>query len=767
MRSLRWLLLVAMIVIVVAVSGIYRAQRIRARANQRPLPPPVPLGTAANAEDWEWSQSTPDGKPFVKVRAKKFSQSSDNNRSQLRSVELQIYQKDGTHYDRVRAPEAEFIAGENKLYAPGEAEITLDVPVQGDPPHPLTSIKAAGINFDSKTGQAVTDKHVLFNFEGGEGTSEGASYEPNTHTLHLDRAVVLNLRGKDPKSTPMKVEAGELTYNETEAVIHLGPWSRLTRNQTIMNAATSTVKLVDSGDADHSTKRMDTVDAVDAKGMDKRPGRELEYAASMVHVKYTPDGVMEKLDGNGNAHLVSHGNGSDTTMTGDAVELFFNTENSDNELSSAVARGHGSIESRPVPDPKGATADAKILKSDVLDLHMKPGGKELDRVNTHSPGTLEFLPNQAARHRRVLKANQMDIAYAAKNEIQSFHAVDASTETWPSDQDRKKKKPDLNVAYTNSKTIDAIFDEKGQVKTMKQTGDFHYTEGVRKAQSDFATLDNSKNLMNLENHARISDDSGSTAGDHITLQQTTGDFDARGHVATTRLPDKKKSGSDMLDSDEPTQGLADHVVSANRNHLIHYIGNAVLWQQSNRLQADRIDIDRDKKSVVADGQVVSQFLDNKKSKDADEKTKPLPAQPIFTIVKSQHMVYTDADRMAVYTGGAEFLRPSLTVKCATLTAWLNDSKSDADSRINHAFGDGKVEIVQISPDRKRIGTGEHGEYYTDEGKIILTGGEPKLNDTLKGSTVAEKLTYFTDDDRLIVNGTPQKQVKTHLIRKKR
>ena len=30
------------------------------------------------------------------------------------------------------------------------------------------------------------------------------------------------------------------------------------------------------------------------------------------------------------------------------------------------------------------------------------------------------------------------------------------------------------------------------------------------------------------------------------------------------------------------------------------------------------------------------------------------------------MVYTDADRLAIYTGGANFWRPTLTVKCVTL-----------------------------------------------------------------------------------------------------
>jgi lipopolysaccharide export system protein LptA len=140
-------------------------------------------------------------------------------------------------------------------------------------------------------------------------------------------------------------------------------------------------------------------------------------------------------------------------------------------------------------------------------------------------------------------------------------------------------------------------------------------------------------------------------------------------------------------------------------------------------------------------------------------------QPIFTVVKSQHMIYTDQDRLANYSGGVDFRRPTLTVKSTALKAWLNEQDSDADSRINHAFGEGKVEIVQVEPDRQRIGTGEHAEYYTDGGKIVLSGGGAQLNDTKRGNTKGGKLTYFTDDDRLLVDGAPEQQSKSHLRKK--
>ena len=67
---------------------------------------------------------------------------------------------------------------------------------------------------------------------------------------------------------------------------------------------------------------------------------------------------------------------------------------------------------------------------------------------------------------------------------------------------------------------------------------------------------------------------------------------------------------------------------------------------SNRIQADRIDIDRDKKTLVADGKVVTEFEDNAK---ADASAQPRP--PTFTIVKAPHMVYTDRIGLRVTRAG--------------------------------------------------------------------------------------------------------------------
>jgi lipopolysaccharide export system protein LptA len=761
-------LLAVMIVIAATVFATYQSRHIFQLGHQRAVPPSISLDTKSMAHDWNWGQSTDH---HVRVKAGNYKLSADSEHAELTNVELDIYAKDGNHYDQVKTGSATMTTSSHKLYAPGDVKITLQVPSEGEPPHRLTSITTSGMTFDNDSGQAVTDKHMTFTFEEGDGSADGAAYDPNTHNLNLNSDVIVNLRAKDGTGMPMKVECGQLSWNEATGVVVMGPWSKLTRDQTVVNALQSTVQLTG-----HDIR---TIDAVHGNGTDKRPGRNVEYAAEAIHVTYNENHQIDKITGTGSARLVAHGATSDTTITGDRVDLGFTQHEGENVLSTAVATGNGYLESKPMADPKGETADTKIIRAEVLDLKMRPGGKELERVNTAAAGTLEFLPNQNVRHRRILKAERMNIAYGVKNEIQSFHATSASTETWPSEEEkRRKKSTNVPNSLTSSKVIDANFDEKGQLTFMKQTDDFRYTEGDRKAQSDVATFQNDTNVMNLEKNARLSDAQGTTTGDTIRIDQATGDFDARGHVFTTRLPEGEKAESGMLDKGEPTLGTADRVTSANRNHLMHYAGNAAVWQTANRVQADRIDIDRDKKSIVADGKVVTQFEDKPKAENDAGAAGSGPAakpgnslgtsgkQPTFTIVKAPHMVYTDEERLALYTGGVDFWRPAMTVKTVTLKAYLNDQDSDADSKVNRAFGDGKCEVVQYAPDRHRVGNGEHAEYYTEDGKVVLSGGQPKLSDSKTGNdTRGEKLTWFTDDDRLIVEGAPKQQTQSHLRKK--
>jgi lipopolysaccharide export system protein LptA len=198
------------------------------------------------------------------------------------------------------------------------------------------------------------------------------------------------------------------------------------------------------------------------------------------------------------------------------------------------------------------------------------------------------------------------------------------------------------------------------------------------------------------------------------------------------------------------------------------------------VDADRIEIDRERRVMEAHGKVVSQFADKSKDKSQDtaqdknqeknqdkESKSKAPAAPIFTVVHASDLVYTEETRLAVYQGGVVLVRPALTVNSRDLQAFLKPA--DSDSSLDKAFADGAVKIVSVSttvkPARTRIGTSEHAEYYADEQKVILQKGEPRLVDNVKGNANGQQLTWWANDDRLLIEGEANKPAQG-TIRKK-
>jgi lipopolysaccharide export system protein LptA len=550
-----------------------------------------------------------------------------------------------------------------------------------------------------------------------------------------------------PNSKPMKLEAASLTYHEVTSEIWLKPWGRLTRENSVVEGQDCVVHLQDG------TIRQ--VEASKAHGTDTYPNRKLDYSAAELWVDYNADGVVEKVTGQNDAQLKSTSSNSETDVSGYRVELHFTPQDSDSVLTTVSAAGHALISSKPLPVPGRQLSETHTLRSETVDMKMREGGRDIQTVTTGAAGTLEFFPNLPAQHHRTLDGNNFLISYAPQNRIESFRATDAKTRTDPSEEEQRRKRP---PSFTASRVFLASFDPAtSRMSRIEQTGDFTYEEGGRRARAAKATLDSEPEIMVLDTSARISDPTGATSATRIRMDQRTGNFTAEGDVHSNRLPDNnnKKANSELFSGDEPIQAVARKMDSSNRNQLIHYEGGAVLWQGANRIQADAIDVDREHHALTAAGNVVSNLW------ETDPK-RPTVA-PVITVVHAPHLVYTDDNRLAVYTGGVLLNRANMRVNSRELRAFL--SGEGGDSRLEKAYADGAVTIVQVASDRTRTGTAEHSEYYTADQKVILRDGEPQLVDTLKGSTRGTELTYFANDDRLLVTGAPDHPVKSRIRRR--
>jgi lipopolysaccharide export system protein LptA len=336
----------------------------------------------------------------------------------------------------------------------------------------------------------------------------------------------------------------------------------------------------------------------------------------------------------------------------------------------------------------------------------------------------------------------------------------------------KDAKTDPAPELTWSKNMMATFvPNSSKLDQLDQSGDFRYESGERKAKAERALLDQPNNIITLLSGARMSDANGTADADKIVMNQMSGDFTAEGHVISNHVPDKKKD-------DNSGGGLEAETVEIDRDNNLLKAHGHVLSQLLDKTKDE--DAEKDGKTAAVDGKPAALDgkpkaldgkpkavdgkikADGKANGDSPAKAVTKPSLRIYTIVKAADLDYNDDTRLAHYTGGVTLERPDMTVKALDVHAYLrNDSN---DSSLDHALADGKVEVHKKMPDRTRDATSDHAEYYVDEDKVILEGGQPRLVDSTRGTTRGDKLTWYSSDDRLLVDGVPQQQVKSVLHR---
>lgn len=756
LRRARGLILLALISLASFTAWLVVTQREEARRSRPRAAAPLPANTSATARDW--SHDIKEGDRLkARITAKNFRQVKAPAFYLLDGLEMRIYDESMTTYDLVRTAQANFDTGTGSMYAEGEVEILLDRKAdgvaEGQPAGRLLNIRSSGVTFDSKTMRISTERHATFEFDAGAGESVGAVYDPGIGELTLSSAVHLEWRGSG-QGEPMRLKAGHLVYRESASEIFLTPQASLRRGGFSLDAA-DTVVILNEGS-------LQRVESIDGRGGDVAPGRELTYAAPRLAIDFGEAGAIRHIEGADGAQLISTSGSSSTRVTSNKIGLDFRIQERESMLEKAMATGKARVESQPAARAGSPPPGPRILTSEVIELRMRPNGQDIDQVETHTPGQIEFMPARPSDKRRTVQGERMNFTYASGNAIETFRCVQASTRTEGIGKDKKPV-----VTTTRSRDLQAWFDPKtGMMSRLEQWTNFEYEEGTRQARSDRAILDQATEIITLRKSARVWDNSGSTTGDEIILDQTTGQMAAVGNVTSTRLPDSKpsKNPSDTLvSSREPVHARASRMTTFDESRKIRYEGGAVLWQGSTRITADTVLIDRDAERLEARGNVVTTTPDRRGGE-------PAQAGGAVTVVRAPRFDYDGKAKTGDYTGGSVMKRTNLDVTSNRLRAWFVEMPSkdgSTETVLDRMFADGAVEFVERSPGRVRTGSSEHAEHYPREGRTVLIGGNPVVNDSLRGITRGDAITWTAREDRLIVDNTGSGPAVSRIQRQKR
>jgi lipopolysaccharide export system protein LptA len=112
-------------------------------------------------------------------------------------------------------------------------------------------------------------------------------------------------------------------------------------------------------------------------------------------------------------------------------------------------------------------------------------------------------------------------------------------------------------------------------------------------------------------------------------------------------------------------------------------------------------------------------------------------------IKSNDLSADNKGKTAIFSGKVVAKQGDITIFCDKMMVYYGNTQGDVDK----IEADGNVRVVQ----ENRTGSAAHAVYESRQGKITLTGGNPKVmqgTDTVSG----EIITYFIDDQRSSVSG---------------
>lgn len=210
------------------------------------------------------------------------------------------------------------------------------------------------------------------------------------------------------------------------------------------------------------------------------------------------------------------------------------------------------------------------------------------------------------------------------------------------------------------------------------------------------------------------------------------------------------------DVDAPLVILADRV-TVNRNmQVAQYEGRVRAWRGPDVIESSSLTLDRKKQQVSSPNEVVTTLLQASQLSDSVDpasgtksKTKPRPSEPVT--IRAAHLLYFNIGQKAIYQGNVEVQSGDMLLRSRRLEVYFGKGGAASEASVTKAIATDHV-VVNQPPGRRA--TGEHAVYFVPLGKIVLTGGPPKLYDEAQsGFLTAQSLTFYVRNDSLVADGS--------------
>jgi lipopolysaccharide transport protein LptA len=722
MKTLRILALLSAIAVAMAAWRDYRTGQERLAIEEAAAPAAIASDVSSQSAGWSWSQTAGD-RQRVSITAGGFRQDRERSGIQLTDVRLEIQHPETGVYDRVVTEEANFDAEANRFHSEGRVIVTLGLPTGAEPADETryTRITTSGATFNTATGEVWTERAASYEFDGGRGSSLGARYDSMNRHFTMYHEALVERFPSSPAAARTVIRAGQLEYFETLEQVKLSGGCSLERGLYRVTAESAIISLKDGA--------LRQIAAVKALGLSREGAREVRFETPMLWANYSPEGWIESVVGEARTKLTSSTDVSLVSAAGDWVELKYAPQvgESDSRLTDANLVGDAKVAEQRRGREGGP---GRQVESRSIHLKMRAGGEEIAFLETTARGRLTISPQDALASERQLEGDGLRLDYGAENRMETLNAVGrVELRDLP-------QAPGRFPLTSWSETLTASFHQgSGELSRMTQGGGMRFEQDKRKGRAAESVYEPALGRLVLTGNARVDQPNVAIAADKITLAEATGQLDAAGRVTARYSDDAPSAAVDgIFEEGEPVFAAADTMTSDQGQGRVVYEGSARLWQKVNRVEANRIVVDRSAKTLDAEGEVRSTL------RAAEEDTPPV-------LVRSKSLLYREQERQAQYRGAVQLSRGPLRVEGDELDA---DLAGETGASLRSAEARGGVEVLQTESGHK--GFGDRARYNAASEEVILDGTPARALNAKGEETRGARLIYKVGDEGLRVEG---------------
>lgn len=729
-KRLRKVFAAAAVLLVLIVAGIYLRGIFKVNPAVTTAPKSIPPDVSQTASNFNLSKSE-NGKTLFTLHAASVQEYKKGGKAALHDVSIIVYGRNQDRSDQIYGSDFSYDPEKKIIIAQGDVRIDLEASSAnaGTDQKPaaetrnLIHVKTSGLTFNENTGIAQTPAPIEFRVPEANGSAVGAVYDSHGGVLTLKSAVKIVATGKQ-KAT---ITGRTATITKEPSKILLQS-ARVEQPQSSISADKVSVFMRDDNTIDRITAS-GNLQAVKTgpKGYDVRAA---EGEVTMADANQARSGSLS-----GGVTFAGQG---DSPAEGKAGQIFL-TFGPENRVTKARAENAVQLK-------QGPAGKSQELHANAVDVFLTKDGKKLEKGNTSS-GPAEIVLEKGPE-KTTISAGRFETTFNNQSRPASLYGTPDTKIV-----DSTPGKPDRILT---ARELRAKFDDKGEIVSVEQSGDFHYQEGTQTATAERANYRAADETISLSGSPRVVDSaSGALTADTIQLNRKTGNAIAQNNVKTTYTGLKAQPNGAMLGGSDPVHVTGTSVTANSATGVARYT-NARLWQGSNIVESPNITFDRTHRALQAQGSQARQVASVFVQKGKNGKLTPVN-------VTSDRLSYVDSDRKAVFSGNVLLKAEDTTINADHVDVVLlpkgAQQETQGASQLDHIVAQGDIHIQQAG--RKAVGN--QLVYTAADDKMVLTGTEghrPSIFDAERGEISGDSLTFFTHDGRVQVGSGETSQTQT-------